>query len=246
MPASAPHILILDDDPAIREALATALQGTYVVHRAATGQEACALLRRHPVAAIVLDAVLGDEHGLDLIARFRALSQAPILVLTGYGSEDLAIRALRAKASEYLKKPVSVLELRAALARLTPPPPDPAEDPVDRARRLMTERPDHAQTTGRLARQVGLSDRHFRRRFFEAFGKTPQRYLTEVRMQRAKTLLRTTRLGVAQIAQAVGYTSGVTFDRIFKRAYGITPSEFRANRRHLGARDRKDRGSPIG
>ena len=60
MPASAPHILILDDDPAIREALATALQGTYVVNSAATGKEACALLRRHPVAAIVLDAVLAD------------------------------------------------------------------------------------------------------------------------------------------------------------------------------------------
>ncbi len=113
MRASAPHILIIDDEPAIREALATALKGAYVVHGAATGSEACALLRRHPVAAIVLDAVLGDEHGLDLVARFRAISPAPILVLTGYGSEDLAIQALRAKASEYLKKPVGEREFRA-------------------------------------------------------------------------------------------------------------------------------------
>jgi transcriptional regulator GlxA family with amidase domain len=65
-------------------------------------------------------------------------------------------------------------------------------------------------------------------------------------MQRARKLLRTTRLGIEQIAQAVGYSSGVTFDRIFKRAYGITPSEFRASRRHLRARDRRDRGSPKG
>ncbi len=54
MPASAPHILIIDDEPAIREALATALKGTYVVHSASTGKEACALLRRHPVAAIMV------------------------------------------------------------------------------------------------------------------------------------------------------------------------------------------------
>ena len=245
MPASAPHILILDDDPAIREALATALQGTYVVHSAATGKEACALLRRHPVAAIVLDAVLRDEHGLDLIARFRALSKAPILVLTGYGSEDLAIRALRAKASEYLKKPVNLRDLQTALARLVRPAGPPG-DPVAHARRHLRQHPDRQHTTANLARAVGLSERHLRRRFRETYGKTPRRYLTEVRMQRAKTLLRTTRLGIEEIAQAVGYSSSVTFDRIFKRASGLTPSEFRASGRHLGARDRRDRGSPEG
>jgi|GEM_PF-5891928 len=47
-----------------------------------------------------MDAVLGDEHGLDLIERFRAISQAPILVLTGYGSEELAILALLAPSAD--------------------------------------------------------------------------------------------------------------------------------------------------
>jgi two-component system, OmpR family, response regulator TctD len=85
---------------------------------AATGDGACALLKRHPMAAIVLDAILGEEHGLDLVQRFGALSAAPILLLTGHGSEDLATRALRARVSDYLKKPVSLAELRGALARV--------------------------------------------------------------------------------------------------------------------------------
>jgi DNA-binding response OmpR family regulator len=114
-----PHLLIVDDDPAIREALGAALAGAYVVHAAATGEGACALLRRHPVAAIVLDAILGEEHGLDLIQKLRALSPAPILILTGHGSEELAARALRARVSDYLKKPVSLAEIRGALARVT-------------------------------------------------------------------------------------------------------------------------------
>lgn len=79
-----PHVLVVDDDASIREALGAALGHTYAVHAAATGDEACAVLRRHPVAAIILDVVLGREQGLDLVARFRARSPAPILVLTGH------------------------------------------------------------------------------------------------------------------------------------------------------------------
>jgi transcriptional regulator GlxA family with amidase domain len=46
-------------------------------------------------------------------------------------------------------------------------------------------------------------------------------------MQRAAELLRTTRVGIEQVAQAVGYPSAKTFGRLFKRAFGATPSEFR-------------------
>lgn len=167
-----PHILVVDDEPSVREALTAALDGAYVVHGAVTGDEACAVLRTHPIAAIILDAILEDEHGLDLIGRLRTLSRAPILILTGHGTEELAIQALRAKASDYLKKPVSVRELRAALDRLIQPD-HPRLDPAAHARHLMTEHPDRPHTTASLAKEVGLGDRQLRRRFFEAYGKTP-------------------------------------------------------------------------
>ena len=224
-----PHILVVDDEPSIREALTTALKGAYMVHSASTGDEACAVLRKHPIAGIVLDVLLGHEHGLDLIERFRALSPAPILILTGYGTEELAIRALRAKASDYLKKPVNVLELRAALGRLVQQD-HPHLDPAARARHLMIEHPERPHTTASLAKHVGLSDRHLRRRFRDVYGKTPRRYLTEARLRRASDLLRTTDLGIEQIAQAVGYQNVAAFDRVFKRAFGVTPSELRAAR----------------
>jgi DNA-binding NtrC family response regulator len=62
-----PHLLVVDDEACIREALIAALGATYVVHAAASGAEACALLEAHPIAGIILDVLLGDEHGLDLI-----------------------------------------------------------------------------------------------------------------------------------------------------------------------------------
>jgi len=225
---SAPHILVVDDDPAVIEALTAALKATYVVHGAATGKEACAILRAQPIAAIIPDATLGEEHGLDLVERFRVLSRAPILMLTGHGSEELAIRALRAKVDDYLRKPVNLKALRATLSRWVQEH-GPLADPVARARRILVEDPERPHSTASLAKDVGLSERHFRRQFRAAYGKTVRRYLTEVRMQRAAALLRETRLGIEQVAHTVGYPSIKNFARSFRRAYGLTPSEFRAH-----------------
>ena len=111
MPRLRLHILVVDDDPGLREALEAALASEYIVHTAATGDEACALLSVHPVSAIILDAFLKNENGLDLVERFRALSPAPIVLLTGHGSEKLAMGAIRARIVEYLKKPARIEDL---------------------------------------------------------------------------------------------------------------------------------------
>jgi YesN/AraC family two-component response regulator len=225
----APHILVVDDDPPVLEALTAALKGTYVVHGAATGNEACAILRAHPVAAIILGAVLGEEHGLDLVARFRTLSRARILLLTGHSSEDLAIRAVRTQVDDYLKKPLSLPALSAALDRLLPAEKGPA-DLAARARRYLDEHPAKQFRAAALARQLGVGEAHLRRVFREAYGKTAHRYLAELRMREAATLLRGTSLGVEQIALKVGCLSVAWFNKRFKRAYGVTPSAYRAGR----------------
>lgn len=99
-PSPGPAVLVVDDEPSLRKALGASLADSYVVYSAATGGEALALLARHPVAAIILDAVLGHEGGLDLIPRIPELSTAPILILTGHSTTALAIGALRAHATD--------------------------------------------------------------------------------------------------------------------------------------------------
>jgi len=235
VPSFAPQILILDDEPSIREALTLALAGPYIVHAAATGDEACAILQDHPVAGIVLDAMLGDEHGLDLIERIRTLSHAPILLLTGHGTEELAIRALRVQVSEYLKKPVNLHELHAVLARLLSGGRIPP-DPMVHVHLHLTEDPERPLTAGGLARHVGLSERQLRRRFRAKYGKTLRRYLSDLRLEQAAELLRTTRLGIKQIAVEVGCANVAWFAKLFKRAYGVPPSDFRTRHRQPGAR----------
>jgi YesN/AraC family two-component response regulator len=222
---------VVDDDAPVREALSAALADRYTVHTAASGASACALLRVHPIAAIILDAVLRGEHGLDLVERFRKLSPAPIVILTGHGTEDLAVRALRAQVAEYLKKPVSVAELLGVLGRLIPETQQ-AADLMARARRYLDEHPPRAFRSADLAERLGASETHVRRLFRAAYGQTPRQYLAEIRVRRAADLLRRDGRGVKEAALGVGYTDLRLFRRTFTRFIGMTPALWR--RRHQG------------
>jgi AraC-like DNA-binding protein len=79
-----------------------------------------------------------------------------------------------------------------------------------------------------LAKAAGLSRAHFSREFRRAFGESPYAYLLTRRLERAATLLRTTDNPVAEICLAVGLRGLGSFTTSFKRAYGMTPTAYRA------------------
>jgi AraC family transcriptional regulator len=82
-------------------------------------------------------------------------------------------------------------------------------------------------TLDALAAEVHISKYHLLRQFSETTGLTPHRYLTELRISRAATLLATTDRGILHIAQACGYRSPSRFAAAFRRVYGTTPTHFR-------------------
>ena len=116
--SSRASILVVDDEPTICEAVTTALADRYTMHAARCGADAVAVLRAHAIAGIILDAFLQHEHWLDLVPRFRQLSAARILVLTGQGSEALAARGIWTGVDGYLNKPVAIATLQAAIVQL--------------------------------------------------------------------------------------------------------------------------------
>jgi len=79
-----------------------------------------------------------------------------------------------------------------------------------------------------MARAASLSRSHFSERFKKAFGVSPHAYLLVRRLERAATLLRTTDQSVAYICVSVGLSSVGSFTTSFKRTYGMTPTEYRA------------------
>ena len=80
-----------------------------------------------------------------------------------------------------------------------------------------------------LARTAGLSRAHFSREFRRAFGESPHAYLLTRRLERAATLLRTTDRSIVEICFAVGLRSVGSFTTSFTRAYGVTPTAYRAS-----------------
>lgn len=79
-----------------------------------------------------------------------------------------------------------------------------------------------------LARAAGMSRFHFSRRFRDATGRSPYRYLCDVRLERAAELLRRGRHGVTEAALSVGMSDPGRFARMFRVRFGATPSAFRA------------------
>src|SRR5580765_3652552 len=79
-----------------------------------------------------------------------------------------------------------------------------------------------------LARAAGLSKAHFSREFRRAFGDSPHAYLLTRRLERAAALLRTTDHSVADICLSVGLRSIGSFTTSFTRAFGVSPTAYRA------------------
>lgn len=78
-----------------------------------------------------------------------------------------------------------------------------------------------------LAAAAGLSSFHFLRAFKESLGVTPGQYVLDQRMERARSLLKTSNLSIAEIGVRVGFDYSSHFTRAFGRAVGTTPSTFR-------------------
>ena len=98
-----------------------------------------------------------------------------------------------------------------------------------RAKDLADARYSERLDVENMAAAAGLSRAHFSREFRRAFGESPHHYLLTRRLERAASLLRMTDWTVAEICLEVGLRSIGSFTSSFKRAYGQTPTAYRAS-----------------
>lgn len=136
--------------------------------------------------------------------------------------------AVLAKLSEVL----FIETLRRYIARL---PPEQtgwlagARDPeVGRALALLHRRPADPWTIASLAKEVGTSRSVLAERFRQYLSEPPISYLTRWRLQLGAQMLTATSSSVAEIAAEIGYESEPSFNRAFKREFGLPPGRFRA------------------
>jgi two-component system, OmpR family, KDP operon response regulator KdpE len=123
------HILVVDDDPHILEALTVSLQLQWpdnTIHPAADGAAGLAAFYAYRPDLVVLDLSLPEKNGFEVLQEIRRTSAVPVLILTARGDDLSQVRGLELGADDYLLKPFSpmvlIARIKAVLRRTEPPP----------------------------------------------------------------------------------------------------------------------------
>jgi two-component system, OmpR family, KDP operon response regulator KdpE len=125
------RVLVVDDEPQIRRALAVNLRARdYTVDLAATGEEALQVAAARQPDVVILDLGLPGIDGNEVIEQLRTWTAVPIIVLSVRELETDKVRALDAGADDYVTKPFGMDELLARLRAAVRRRPSPADDVV--------------------------------------------------------------------------------------------------------------------
>ena len=111
------NILLVEDEEDVRETLRAQLQDEgYDVIEAKSGSEALALAEKSPFDVLLTDVMIPDFNGIELVQKVGYLESCPVtIVMTGYGSVEMAVKAIKAGAFDFLQKPFSVDVLSATV-----------------------------------------------------------------------------------------------------------------------------------
>lgn len=166
-------ILVIEDEPAVADTIAYALQTEgFEPLGAATGEAGLALVQRRNIALVVLDVGLPDVNGFELCSRLRRLADVPVIFLTARADEVDRVVGLELGADDYMVKPFSPRELtarvkavlrRAAAAPAAPRAPARTPLEVDAVRCRITY----------FGRPLDLTRREYR--ILEVFTRQPGR-----------------------------------------------------------------------
>ena len=153
-----PHILIIDDEAAIRESLETllTLEG-FTVTVAGDGPTGLDLLSRKEYKLLLLDLALPGESGIDLLPRITALQPGlPVIMITAFGTMGNVVDAIRAGAENFVQKPWDneklLADIRTAIARHR------AEEEVVQLKRTLKQRYNFENIVGKSEPMLRLFD----------------------------------------------------------------------------------------
>lgn len=113
------HILIVDDDALVRETLQFVLEdGGYAVQATDSGADALQILEQEPIDLVLTDIFMPGMNGFDLLRQIRERAPSiPVILITGYGSIEMARDALKQGASDFITKPYNIQEIPIMIER---------------------------------------------------------------------------------------------------------------------------------
>jgi two-component system, response regulator YesN len=229
------HILLVDDDTIFRRAFRRTLKG-YELSEAINGEDALSILKNpHTIDLVVLDEHLPGENGTELLKTIKYLNpELPVVILTGSGSKDIVVQALRGNADDYLEK---TLHMEQTITRIC----DIVESKwkganfaesssnatIEKLKQFADKNYDKKITLNDLSKKMCLSPKHVSRLFKEVTGGTFSEYRLTKKISKAKEWLVSTGLNIDAISRNLGYLHTESFIRIFKKMEVLSPTEYR-------------------
>lgn len=250
-------ILVAEDETIERMVLCKTLKKQLgqpcVILEAKNGREAAELLEREQPQLAILDIQMPGISGLDVAWKiWEEKAECMIIFLTAYDNFSYAKEAIAVRAWDYILKPYDEKELIHAVdmalqvhdqlsqhglfSEYSRHPNQQLEDGSENVRMsyvreqiqdYIEKNYDKKLSMQDVAQAMNYSDAYFCKLFKDCFQVNFSTYLNEYRVEKAKAMLRDSRMDIKDISSACGYTDSNYFARVFKRVTNLTPSEYR-------------------
>lgn len=235
------RVLLVDDEIMIREGFKRLFDweahDCEVVGEAADGMEALAKIDMLQPDIVIMDINIPIMSGLKVIQLCRIKHpKTAFVIVSGYDDFSYCQQALRLQITDYILKPVNYEEFGSCIDnlkislyenRVVNEPMQQEERTINGLTRYMQEHLSEEITLSVLAEEFHLNAQYISQLFKNEIGVGFLAYLTNIRLEKAKKLLLSTALPIADVAEQSGYGDYRVFTKVFKKAEGITPSQYR-------------------
>ena len=234
-------IVIVDDEPKIRNGLSKLLDGRGNWHVTGTYADAMDALKNmafYSPDVIITDITMPEINGLDMIDRMRETDQeAYIIILSGYSDFGFAQRAIELGVTRYLTKPTKRRELLGVLEEIEGKMSEKqkgGEEKKEVSNLMVQKAMDYIAlnysekiSLKNIAEELYLSPNYLSELFKRHTDKNISEYITQFRLDKARRYLQQPEYKIADVSDLVGFGDPRYFSSMFKRQYGMTPNEYR-------------------
>lgn len=236
-------VLLVDDEIMIREGFKRLFDweahNCEVVGEAADGMQALAQIDNLHPDIVIMDINIPIINGLKVIQLSKIKHpDIAFVIVSGYDDFSYCREALRLQITDYILKPVNYEEfgtcidnLKISLFEQRVSAEDQTQKQEERTitgiTRYLHEHLAEEMSLAVLSEEFHLNAQYISQLFKNEIGVNFLAYLTNIRMEKAKKLLLSTSLSVAEVAEQSGYGDYRVFTKVFKKNEGITPSQYR-------------------
>ena len=235
------RVLLVDDEIIIREGFKRLFDweghDCEVVGEAADGMEALAQIDALCPDIAIMDINIPIMNGLKVIQLSRIKHpDTAFVIVSGYDDFAYCREALRLQITDYILKPVNYEEFGTCIdnlkislfeRRMSEKPPEEEGRAINSITRYLQEHLSEELSLSVLAEEFHLNPQYISQLFKNEIGVNFLAYLTGIRMEKAKKLLLSSSLSVAEVAERSGYADYRVFTKAFKKSEGVTPSQYR-------------------